>query len=101
YKAAFLIFDVVDRGGGPPKTMVIPFQGKSTEKIYAGFYQTSGILGIFNKNRDQVAVVLEYLTEWKELNHIAGTVVTKLAERAAKHFAKDGESNKNLNGGVW
>lgn len=63
YKGAFLIFDVVDIGGGPPKTMVIPFQDKSTEKIYAGFYQTSGILGIFNKNRDHFAVVLEYLTE--------------------------------------
>lgn len=63
YKGAFLIFDVMDEGEGTQKSMVIPFQDQSREKLNAGFYQTSGVLGIYNKNRDHFAVVLEYLTE--------------------------------------
>jgi hypothetical protein len=64
YKGAFLIFDVIkpknsDRG----QHMVIPFQDGSSEKQYAGFYLPSGIMGIYNKNRDHFAVVLDYLTE--------------------------------------
>lgn len=63
YKGAFLIFDVMDEGEGTQKSMVIPFQDQSREKLNAGFYQTSGVLGVYNKNRDHFAVVLEYLTE--------------------------------------
>lgn len=63
YKGAFLIFDVMDEGEGTQKAMVIPFQDQSREKLNAGFYQTSGVLGVYNKNRDHFAVVLKYLTE--------------------------------------
>lgn len=63
YKGAFLIFDVMDEGEGAQKSMVIPFQDQSRERLNAGFYQTSGVLGIYNKNRDHFAVVLEYLPE--------------------------------------
>src|SRR5690606_26161590 len=63
YKGAFLIFDVVDEGRESQKSMVIPFQDKSRENLHAGFYQTSGILGIYDWNSDHFAVVLEYLTE--------------------------------------
>ncbi|WP_339922271.1 hypothetical protein [uncultured Cyclobacterium sp.] len=63
YKGAFLIFDLMDKGKQIQESLVIPFQNKSREKLHAGFYQTSGILGVYNKNNDHFAVVLEYLTE--------------------------------------
>lgn len=63
YKGAFIVFDVVNEGQEPHKTMVIPFQNQSNEKIFAAFYNTGGSIGILNKRKDHFAVILEYFTE--------------------------------------
>lgn len=63
YKGVFVVFDVVNHGEEPYKSLVIPFQNQSNEKIHAAFYNTGGSIGTLNKRNDHFAVVLEYLTE--------------------------------------
>lgn len=63
YRGAFIVFDVINEGEEPHKTMVIPFQNQSSEKIFAAFYNTGGSIGILNKRKDHFAVVLEYFTD--------------------------------------